>query len=269
MADWEPFLRVGAFVLVFLLMALWEWRAPRRAQQRWPRWRCNLALVLFNTALLRILLPGITVAAALVAARWEFGLTHWFSVPAWLALPAAVVILDLAIYWQHRLFHQRPLLWRLHRMHHTDTSYDVTTGLRFHPIEMLISAGLKVVLILLLGASAWAVVVFEVVLNAMAMFNHSNVSLPPRVDAVVRRLLVTPDMHRTHHSVLPTEHHRNFGFNLSIWDRLFDSYIAQPKAGHDEMVIGLPYFRDERELRIGNLLTQPFRLPTVNEKPKS
>ncbi len=260
MTQFEPYLRMGAFFGVLFIMMVWEWQRPRRSdQKRRQRWPSNLLLVFTNALLVRMLLPGITVATAILVAHDNFGVFNWLDWPVVLEVILTVVVLDATIYWQHRIFHYMPMMWQIHRMHHADVEYDVTTGARFHPIEIVLSVLIKVAVIALLGASFWAVVIFEILLNATAMFNHSNIRLPLSVDALLRSIIVTPDMHRVHHSVFPEEHHQNFGFNLSIWDRLFDSYCAQPKGGHESMKIGLNYFREPEESRLDKMLTQPFR----------
>jgi sterol desaturase/sphingolipid hydroxylase (fatty acid hydroxylase superfamily) len=257
----EPMIRLSIFGGVLLIMALWEMLAPRRqvAGERGRRWPSNLGIVVLDSLLVRVVFPLSAVAFALWLEGRGFGLLPWLGISGWLAVLIAVVVLDLAIYAQHVLFHAVPVLWRLHRMHHADTHIDVTTGLRFHPIEILLSMVLKFAVVALLGAPALGVLIFEVLLNATAMFNHSNVRLPVGVDRIVRRLVVTPDMHRVHHSVVPRETHANFGFNLPWWDRLFGTYRDQPEAGHDAMQIGLPEFRDPAEQRLDRMLTQPFR----------
>jgi sterol desaturase/sphingolipid hydroxylase (fatty acid hydroxylase superfamily) len=257
----EPVIRLGAFAAIFAAMALWELAAPRRPQAigRLRRWPGNLGIVALNTVLLRLVFPTAAVGIALVAEARDWGLMHALDLPAWLAIVASVLLLDLAIYLQHVLFHAVPALWRLHRMHHADLEIDVTTGARFHPLEILLSMALKLGVVAALGAPAVAVLLFEVLLNATSMFNHGNVRLPLGLDRVLRRLVVTPDMHRVHHSVVPRETNSNFGFNLPWWDRLFGTYRAQPAAGHDAMTIGIEQFRDPRELRLDRMLLQPFR----------
>jgi sterol desaturase/sphingolipid hydroxylase (fatty acid hydroxylase superfamily) len=257
----EPLIRLGCFTGVLLLMMLWEWRAPRRPQRigRLRRWPHNLLLVLINTLVLRWCFPLAAVGAALLASERGWGMFNAFSVPIWASIVLSLLILDLLIYLQHRLFHAVPLLWRLHRVHHADLEFDVTTGLRFHPFEILLSMVLKLVAVTLLGAPALAVLLFEVLLNATAMFNHGNVRLPTRLDKWLRLMLVTPDMHRVHHSVIPKETDSNFGFNLPWWDRLFGTYRAQPQAGQIGMIIGLNQFRNPTELGLHRLLLQPFR----------
>ncbi|QOR38497.1 sterol desaturase family protein [Billgrantia diversa] len=259
----EPLIRLGIFLLVLASMVLWEILAARREQRigRWQRWPGNLLIVALNTMAVRLVFPLAAVGAALVAAERGWGLFHLVSAPLWLALPFSVLLLDAAIYFQHRLFHAVPWLWRLHRMHHADLEFDVTTGLRFHPLEILISMGFKVAAVTLLGAPAAAVLIFEVLLNATSMFNHGNVRLPERLDRWLRLLLVTPDMHRVHHSIVRRETDSNFGFNLPWWDRLFGTYRDQPGAGHLGMTIGIEVFRAPRELRLDRMLVQPLLNP--------
>jgi sterol desaturase/sphingolipid hydroxylase (fatty acid hydroxylase superfamily) len=258
---YEPYIRLGAFISVFVVMALWEFVVPRRKQAigRGWRWPNNLGVVVVDTLLVRILFPTTAVGLALLAEARGFGLFNVLALPAWVGVLASVVILDLAIYLQHVLFHAVPALWRLHRMHHADLEFDVTTGLRFHPIEILLSMAIKLTVVAALGAPAVSVLIFEVLLNATAMFNHSNVRIPLGLDRVLRWLVVTPDMHRVHHSILARETNSNFGFNLPWWDRLFGTYRAQPAAGHDAMTIGIEQFRDARELGLDRMLLQPFR----------
>ena len=257
----EPWIRLGAFAGIFATMALWELVAPRRRQAvgRLRRWPGNLGVVIIDTLLVRLIFPTAAVGVALVAQVGGWGLLPALNAPSWLAIIIAVIVLDLAIYLQHVLFHAVPVLWRLHRMHHADLEIDVTTGARFHPIEILLSMAIKLGAVAALGAPAVAVLIFEVLLNATSMFNHGNVRLPQRLDRVVRWLVVTPDMHRVHHSILPRETNSNFGFNLPWWDRLFGTYRAQPQAGHGAMTIGTEQFRDPRELRLDRMLLQPFR----------
>jgi sterol desaturase/sphingolipid hydroxylase (fatty acid hydroxylase superfamily) len=257
----EPVIRLGAFAAIFMAMALWELLAPRRRQAigRLRRWPGNLGIVVLNTLLVRLAFPTTAVGVALLAESRGWGLFPALNAPPWLALVAAVILLDLAIYLQHVLFHAVPALWRLHRMHHADLEFDVTTGARFHPVEILLSMGIKLGVVAALGAPASAVLIFEVVLNATSMFNHGNVRLPARLDRDLRWLVVTPDMHRVHHSVVPRETNSNFGFNLPWWDRLFGTYRPQPVAGHEGMTIGIEQFRDPRELRLDRMLLQPFR----------
>lgn len=259
--SYEPIIRLVAFAGVFAAMAAWEILAPRRDQGigRSTRWPSNIGIVVLDTVLVRVLFPTTAVALALLAEAKGWGLFHAVGLPLWASIPLAVMALDLAIYLQHVLFHAVPALWRLHRMHHADLEFDVTTGARFHPIEILLSMGIKFGVVAALGAPAVAVLIFEVLLNATSMFNHSNVRMPASLDRVLRWIVVTPDMHRVHHSVVVRETNSNFGFNLSWWDRLFGTYRDQPAAGHEAMTIGIEQFRDPGELRLDHMLTQPFR----------
>jgi sterol desaturase/sphingolipid hydroxylase (fatty acid hydroxylase superfamily) len=254
-------LRLGAFlgVLVALLAAEALW--PRRPgpMRRRLRWAPNFAIVVLDSLLARLLLGLGAIGAAAWAAQRGFGLLHQVAWPAALEAGAAFFALDLLIYWQHRLMHAVPALWRLHRMHHSDVEFDATTALRFHPAEILLSLLLKMGAVVLLGASFLAVLLFEVALNAFAMFNHANLRLPLAVDRALRFVVVTPDMHRVHHSVRREEHNRNYGFTVPWWDWLFRSYTAQPAAGHEAMPIGLTAFREDAEQRLMPLLAQPLK----------
>jgi sterol desaturase/sphingolipid hydroxylase (fatty acid hydroxylase superfamily) len=257
----EIAIRLGFFFSVFALMALWEILAPRRALtvSKRARWANNLGLVALNSVLLRLVFPAAAVGAALFASRQGWGAFNYLPAPGWLAMSASVVILDFAVYLQHMMFHAAPLLWRLHRVHHADLDFDVTTGARFHPVEIVLSMLIKFTVILVLGPPVMAVIIFEVLLNATSMFNHGNVRLPQAVDRLMRLFIVTPDMHRVHHSVLDEETNSNFGFNLSLWDRLFGTYRAQPAAGHEGMTIGIRTFRDpERCTRLIGMLIMPL-----------
>ncbi|MCH7544317.1 MAG: sterol desaturase family protein [Proteobacteria bacterium] len=241
-------------------MVLWEFLAPRRtpAMSRWLRWPSNLAIVALNTLLLRLVFPAAAVGLALIGEQRDWGLLNNLGAPTWAAIALSVLLLDLAIYGQHVMFHAVPALWRLHRMHHADLDFDVTTGARFHPIEILLSLGIKLAVVAALGAPALGVLIFEVILNATSMFNHGNVRMAPRLDRVLRCFVVTPDMHRVHHSVIPRETNSNFGFSLPWWDRLLGTYRAQPAAGHQGMTIGIEQFRAPRDQRLDRMLAQPF-----------
>jgi sterol desaturase/sphingolipid hydroxylase (fatty acid hydroxylase superfamily) len=260
-ASHETTIRLGSFLGVFALMALLEVLAPRRTltQSKASRWLNNIGLVVFNTSLLRVVFPVAAVGVAGYAQLSQWGLFNQVEVHPAVALVVSVIVLDMAIYLQHVMFHAVPLLWRLHRVHHADLDFDVTTGARFHPVEILLSMLIKFAVIVLLGPPLAAVVIFEVLLNAMAMFNHSNVRLPLALDGILRRVIVTPDMHRVHHSHLADETNSNFGFNLSVWDRLFGTYLAQPAAGHTGMVIGIDTFRDPAHcVKLSGILLMPF-----------
>jgi sterol desaturase/sphingolipid hydroxylase (fatty acid hydroxylase superfamily) len=261
MTGFEGLIRFGAFFTVFVAVASWEALAPRRRQawRRLKRWPHNLGLVAVDTILLRALAPGAAVAVAMTAENGGWGLLNTAPLPGWMAVALGIVLLDLAVYFQHVMFHAVPTLWRLHRVHHADLEFDVTTGLRFHPVEILISTAIKCAAVAAIGATPVTVLVFEVLLNATAMFNHANASLPGAVDRWVRQVVVTPDMHRVHHSVRYEESASNFGFNLPWWDRLFGTYRAQPAAGHEAMTIGVDAFRSAEDLRLDRLLLQPLR----------
>ncbi len=271
----EPQIRLFFLLSILAVMAAWEVAAPRRRQEipRLLRWSNNIAVVVVDTVLVRLSFPILAVGMALLASERGWGLLNVFEAPSWLAFPASLLLLDLAIYLQHVMFHAVPALWRLHRMHHADLEFDVTTGLRFHPLEILISMGIKLALVAVLGPPAAAVLVFEVLLNGTAMFNHSNVRLPLAVDRILRLAVVTPDMHRVHHSILPSETNSNFGFNLPWWDHLLGTYRAQPREGHEGMSIGIEQFRTPRELWLDRMLLQPFRGPAsgypINREGKS
>ena len=256
----DPVVRLGCFAGVLALMALWEALAPRRrpAVSKPFRWLNNLALVGLDTLVVRFLVPLGAVGMALLAAERGWGLFNNVSLPDWLAVVLAVIALDFIIYLQHVLFHAVPVLWRLHMVHHADLDFDTTTGVRFHPLEILLSLGIKVAAVVALGAPALAVLVFEVLLNATSLFSHGNVWLPGWLDRVLRLIVVTPEMHRVHHSVMVRETNSNFGFNLPWWDYLMGTYRAQPAAGHEAMTIGLNQFRDEDVERLDRMLVLPF-----------
>jgi sterol desaturase/sphingolipid hydroxylase (fatty acid hydroxylase superfamily) len=255
----EAAVRFVLFVGVFGSMALWEYWRPRRvlARPRRERWVTNLGLTALNTILVRITVGGIAYAAAVFAAERGVGLLHWVALPPWAAAVVTLLALDFAIYLQHVLFHAVPALWRLHRVHHADVGVDASTGLRFHPIEIFLSLGLKVAVVVLLGAVPWAVVAFEALLNASSIFNHGNVAIPESVDRWLRRVVVTPDMHRIHHSTRVVETNSNFGFSVSWWDRLCGTYRAAPALGQLGMEIGLSDYRTP--LNLGQLLLLPFQ----------
>jgi len=268
MTEFEGAIRFAMFLAVFGAVAVWEALAPRRKRSfgRLARWPHNLGLLLVDVALVRVLVPGAAIAVAMTAAGSGWGLLNALALPGWAAIAAGIALLDLAIYFQHVMFHAVPALWRLHRVHHADLDFDVTTGARFHPIEILISTAVKCAAIAALGAPVISVFVFEILLNATAMFNHANASLPQRLERWLRWLVVTPDMHRVHHSVRYEESSSNFGFNLPWWDRLFGTYRAQPRLGHAAMTIGVDAFRSSQELRLDRLLVQPL-LDTPGQYP--
>lgn len=256
----EPTIRLVFFVGVLLAMAIWEVMAPRRplSQSKPLRWLSNLGLVAVSTIAVRLTFALGAVGVALVAQQRGWGLFNNVDLPRWLAVTLAVLALDFVIYLQHVMFHAVPLFWRLHMVHHADLDFDVTTGLRFHTLEILLSMGIKIATIILLGAPAVAVLIFEVLLNATSMFNHSNVRMPLGVDRILRLVVVTPDMHRVHHSSIARETNSNFGFNLPWWDYLLGTYRAQPSQGHEAMQIGLTQFRDRRVEWLHWMLLLPF-----------
>lgn len=256
----EPLVRFGFFFGILILMAAWEGLAPRRPLQtsKSMRWFSNLGIVFIDTIMLRLLVSFSAIDAAIFAEKAGWGVLNNVSLFYWLKVIIGVVVLDLAIYLQHAMFHGLPILWRLHMMHHSDLDFDVTTGIRFHPIEIFLSMGIKMMVVFLAGISALGVLIFEVLLNATSLFNHGNVRLSGSVDRLLRFFIVTPEMHRVHHSVVIRETNSNFGFNLPWWDRLFGTYRDQPAAGHLEMTIGLSQFRDAKGLTLPWLLLLPF-----------
>ncbi len=258
----EIAIRMGFFAGVFALVALWEVAAPKRMPtvSRLVRWTNNIGLVILNSVILRLVFPAAAVGVAAVAAEQGWGLMNYYPLPSLVAVVLAVIALDMVIYLQHVLVHAVPVLWRLHRVHHADLDYDVTTGARFHPVEIIFSMLIKFATIVVLGPPLVAVVIFEVLLNATAMFNHGNLHLPAHIDRVLRWFVVTPDMHRVHHSVEDDEANSNFGFNLPWWDRLFGTYRAQPRAGHLGMNIGIHHYRDTRSVSwLPGMLILPLR----------
>ena len=259
----EALIRLGIFIGLFVLFALTEAALPRRdrLQPRGSRWITNWAIVILDSITLRLLslfLPLLAVGAALHAETRGWGVMNTLDLPLWLAIILTVLAFDLAIWAQHLITHKIPILWRIHRVHHADRDIDVTTAIRFHPVEIALSMLLKIGLVYLLGPPAIGIILFEIILNGTAMFNHANIKLPLALDAVIRRVLVTPDMHRVHHSVQRHEHDSNYGFALSIWDRVFGTYVAQPETGHEEMKIGLEW-QDEKPSKLGWSLMLPFR----------
>jgi len=257
----EELIRFAAFAAVFAALALWELAAPRRKSlhARGARWPHNLGLLLVDVLVVRLVAPGAVIGVALAAEARGWGLLNLLAVPSWVAFLVGIVLLDVVLYFQHVMFHAVPTLWRLHRVHHADQDFDITTGTRFHPIEIMLSLLVKCAAVAALGAPAVAVLAFEVLLNAAAMFNHANASLPAKADRWLRWFVVTPDMHRVHHSVIYDESSSNFGFSVPWWDRLFGTYRAQPRLSHQSMAIGVDAFRSAEDLRLDQLLIQPFR----------
>ncbi|MDV7338736.1 sterol desaturase family protein [Terasakiella sp. A23] len=259
--DHESTIRLSVFGILFVVMALLETFKPRRKRnhKRVERWFSNLGILVLGAIFARILLPWVPVSVAIYAQANGIGLLQAINVPDLPFILIGVLLLDFMIYVQHVLMHKVPILWRLHRLHHADLDYDVTTGIRFHPIEIILSLLYKMGLILVLGVDPISVVLFEVILNGMAMFNHANFRLPLGLDRILRLVFVTPDMHRVHHSSIQRETDSNYGFNISLWDRICRTYVAQPEKGHDDMTIGLDYFRDNSQLRLDQMLLQPFK----------
>jgi sterol desaturase/sphingolipid hydroxylase (fatty acid hydroxylase superfamily) len=259
--DWEPILRLGVFFGLFAALAAWELSAPRRGltNPKTRRWTTNWVVAALDAGLVRLLFPLAAVGAAWDAQEQGWGLFNALDWPLWAEAAITLVALDFAIWAQHVASHKIPALWRLHQVHHADPDIDVTTAIRFHPVEIALSMLLKIGLVYALGPAAWVVVAFEVILNGCAMFNHANIRLPERVDAVLRTVIVTPDMHRVHHSIDRSEHDANYGFNLSVWDRLFGVYVAQPQGGHDGMTIGLRPYQKGEPTWVGFTLALPFR----------
>lgn len=254
-------IRLSVFILMFTIVALAEYIWPRRVQNlhRIKRWPHNLLLSFLNVVIVWLVLPTSLAAFALVVGQHGWGVLKAFDISYWPSLLISLVLLDLIIYGQHIVFHKIPVLWRLHRVHHADTEFDVTTALRFHPFEILLSMAIKFAAVAAIGTPPEAVILFETILNASAMFNHGNIKLPKWLDARLRYILVTPDMHRVHHSVIPRETNSNYGFSISLWDRMFGTYRPQPEHGHEDMTIGLKIFRDKPEATLPRLLSQPFR----------
>lgn len=257
---YEPALRTGIFLLVLSAMLVWEVLAARRLERipRSSRWPGNFAAVVLGAITVRVVFPLTAAGLALMASDRGWGFLNQAEIPLYIAIPLSVLVLDIAVYFQHRMFHALPWLWRLHRMHHADLEFDASTGLRFHPIEVLLSMALKMLIVLLIGAPALAVLVFETLLSTTSLFNHGNVRLSHKLDQWLRFILVTPDMHRVHHSIIKRETDSNFGFCISWWDRWFRTYIDQPEKGHLDMKIGIENFRTENDLGLGQMLIQPF-----------
>lgn len=259
---YEKEIRMGFFFGMIAIIGLWELIAPKRVLtvSKAVRWANNLGLVFFNSFIVRLVLPMAAVGVAVTAQENNWGLFNNIDMPIWLAAILAIVIMDLVIYIQHVMVHAIPVLWRLHRVHHADPDYDLTTGSRFHTLEIFLSMGIKFCTIVLLGPAVFAVVIFEVILNATAMFNHGNIRLPKGIDKVLRWFVVTPDMHRVHHSIEDDETNSNFGFSLPWWDRLFGTYRDQPRAGHEAMKIGIRSYSSAKDVSwITGMLTLPFK----------
>ncbi len=257
----ETTIRIAVFLVIFMIFALLEIVLPRRKLEYsiFVRWLNNLGISLINIIIVRVILPVTLLFVATSAESSGIGLLNIVELPFILSIIFAVLLMDLAIYLQHIIFHKVEFLWRLHRMHHADLDFDVTTGLRFHPVEILLSFAVKVVVVLFIGAPLVAVLLFEILLNSTSIFNHANICIPKKVDSLLRKFVVTPDMHRVHHSIIREETDSNFGFNVPWWDYIFKTYRAQPAAGHTEMAIGIENFRQPRELWLDRLMLQPFK----------
>ena len=257
----DAVIRLSVFLAVFAIFAIWELIAPRRKQyySKSLRWLNNLSITTINVLITRFLIPVTVIYVALFSQSSNLGLLNLVELPEIVAIIIAVLLLDLSIYIQHYIFHKVDFLWRLHRMHHADLEFDVSTAIRFHPVEIILSLVIKMAVVVAIGAPAVAVLLFEIVLNASSMFNHANIRIPRSIDRFLRLFIVTPDMHRVHHSIIRKETNSNFGFNLPWWDYIFRTYRDQPKDGHLEMTIGIESFRDQRELWLDRLLLQPFK----------
>ena len=252
--------RLTIFVGILAVMIVWEILSPRRQLQhsRWQRWAANFSLSILSTLIIRFTLAGAAVYGATLASKHNWGVLNLVDLPNWLLILLSLVLLDLAIYGQHRASHQWKWLWRFHKVHHTDLDFDVTTAIRFHPIEIILSMCYKFIAILIIGVNIDAVIAFEIILSSCALFNHSNIKLPIAVDKIIRLFIVTPDMHRVHHSVIQRETDSNYGFSISFWDRLFKTYTAQPESGHEKMTIGLNQYQHVPEVSLPRLLLMPF-----------
>ncbi|MDX1387504.1 MAG: sterol desaturase family protein [bacterium] len=256
----ELYLRLGIFLGLFLCLALWESLSPKRilSQSKTQRWVTNLGILSLNSISYRLIFGVSLLGIGFWGQSHDWGIFRWLNLPLWLNFLLGIVILDGAVWFQHWVFHKVNILWRLHRVHHTDLDFDVTTGLRFHPLEIFPSMFFKGGVVLLVGIDPWAALTFEIILNGFSQFTHANVALNPIFERIFRWIFVTPDMHRIHHSTLREEHNRNFGFSFSFWDRLFKTYQAQPRQAHETMEIGIHHYRDPSRLQLGRLLTQPF-----------
>jgi sterol desaturase/sphingolipid hydroxylase (fatty acid hydroxylase superfamily) len=256
----EAIVRLSIAAGIFTVMILWEYVSPRRVQMtsRKQRWPINLGLAMSNMLLMRFTLGGVAYLCATDAMNQSWGILNQFDISGWMAIVISVLLLDLAIYCQHIISHQWKLLWRLHQVHHTDIEIDATTAVRFHPLEIFVSMGYKVACIYSIGADPFAVILFEIILNATATFNHSNINVPIKADKILRWIIITPDVHRIHHSTVQSETDSNYGFSISLWDRLFGTYVAEPKKTQQTLDIGLPETREQSELGFVKLLLSPF-----------
>jgi len=256
----ELLIRFGFFFGILILMFLWEIIAPRRPliTSKTTRWGTNLGLVLIDSIAVRLIFPAALIGFAFLFQQRGWGIFNLFDLPYWLNIVFSVLILDFTIYLQHIMFHSVPMFWRLHMVHHTDMDFDVTTAVRFHPIEILLSMGIKIIVVFMIGAAPLAVLIFEVLLNGTSMFNHGNVRYSLNFDSILRLFVVTPEMHRVHHSAIRWETNSNLGFNFPWWDRLFGTYRDQPAKGHLETIIGLDQYKEPKKLTLPWLLVLPF-----------
>lgn len=256
----EIVLRIGSFLAMLIIMGVAETIWPRRQLDvtKGKRWFSNLSVSVISSLLARLIIPIAPVGAAIICAEHNIGLLNTISLPSWIIILISILLLDMLIYWQHVAFHRIQLLWRIHRMHHADLDIDASTGIRFHPLEIITSVVIKLIGITILGPPAIAVITFEILLNGCALFNHANVRLPLGIDAILRLFIVTPDMHRVHHSTDMREANMNYGFNFPWWDRIFGTYKSQPDLGHDGMRIGMNIFREPKYVRLDKMLTIPF-----------
>ncbi len=266
MSEWfhlnQSTLRLSGFIAIFILMAIWEWQSPSRQLQlsKYQRWLNHGALIVISSLAIRWLTPFALTGLAFYAQQQHIGLLVWLNVPLWIAIVSSLLLMDGLVYGQHRLMHSIPILWRLHRLHHSDMDFDITTGVRFHPIEMMLSFFVKAAIIIALGVPVIAVVVFELLLSSLALFNHANINLPKRIESITRLFIVTPDVHRIHHSTINSETNSNYGFNLIMWDRLFGSYTETSRYGDEHIEIGLNEFKQKQLVtQLHHLLWQPFK----------
>ena len=258
--EFESQTRLSAFVIMFMIMAFWELKAPYRQLRfaRIKRWPHQIGLIILNTLSIRLFFPVAAVGTAHYMQQHNWGIMNWLDFNPVIATIGGFLFLDFAIYWQHVVAHRLDWFWKLHRTHHADTDYDLTTGLRFHPLEIILSMLIKMLVVMLLGIPATAVILFEIVLSGSAMFNHSNIKLPGKIEPILRKIIVTPSMHRIHHSTQQFEHDSNYGFFLSIWDRFFNSYTDKAMQDDQTMPIGLKIFRDKKQQQLDKILKMPF-----------
>ncbi len=258
----EPIIRLSFFVSILLLMSLFEYIIPKKELllSKFKRWSNNISIIVVNSFLLKFIFASSIITISIYTTENKIGLLNLFEISFFFSVILSIILLDLIIYFQHRLFHKIDFFWKFHKVHHSDMDFDVTTGLRFHPIEIIISMLIKMISVFIIGVPIIAIVIFEIILSSLSMFNHSNIKLPAILDKRLRYFIVTPDMHRIHHSIHNEELNSNYGFNISLWDRIFSSYTNKPKNGYEKMTIGLKEFYDENKtVSILNILSLPFR----------